>query len=222
MTLFQLDEALKKYISDPQQDLMAAILSAVSGAPVIPGSFPPPPPPLPPLNVHGGDGELDVAQHIEAVDSARQIMAMHVHNPVLTLGGKLQVYRSTVALRAQDGWSDVTQFTNAVDSISTSLKPVLTLGGELQAFLSTVQKQMGMPAELHTRLTQLSELTTFLHDLSQFLQQFPIFKPFLPALTASLAKEQQAITYLDTDVGQLVQSAASLSTSLQVNTLMFY
>ncbi len=113
-------------------------------------------------------------------------------------------------------WSDTAQFAKDVDSITTSLAPVLTLGGELQKFLAKAQQQTEIPSELHTRLAQLSELTTFLHDLSQFLQQFPIFKPFLPPLTSSLANELQAITGLDTDMSQLVQSTASLSSSLQV------
>ena len=113
-------------------------------------------------------------------------------------------------------WSDVTQFINDVDTISSDLQPVLKLGGELQSFLAEAQQQMGIPSQLHDRLIKLSDLTQFLYDFSQFLQLFPIFKSFLPPLTASLAGEKQTIANLDTNMSQLVQSTSQLSTSIKV------
>ena len=113
-------------------------------------------------------------------------------------------------------WPYVTQFMNDVDAIISGLQPVLNLGGELQKFLSKVQQQMGIPKELHNQLIKLSDLAQFLYDLSQFLQMFPIFKPFLPPLTASLSGEKQAIANLDTDMSQLVQSTVDLSVAIKV------
>lgn len=207
---------------------MAAILSAVSGAPVIPGSFPPRPPPLPPIDTHYQavleDSWSDSLHKLPRPPALQQALMPAIHSAVsvtpVTPGSFLAptppLPLDTHGAAVKDDWPDVTQFINDVNGITVHFKPVVTLGGKLQAFFAKVQQQMEIPSELHTRLTQLSELATFLHDLSQFLQQFPIFKLFLPSLTASLANEQQAITGLDTDVGQLVQSAASLSASIQV------
>lgn len=47
----KLDDALGEFVSSPQQTLMAAILTAISGTPVLPGAFPPPLPDLPPLKI---------------------------------------------------------------------------------------------------------------------------------------------------------------------------
>ncbi len=44
---------MKGFVSDPQQALMAALISALSGTPVKPGSFPPRPPKAPPLDFGG-------------------------------------------------------------------------------------------------------------------------------------------------------------------------
>lgn len=207
---------------------MAAILSAVSGTPVIPGSFPPRPPRLPPIDTHHqpifGDSWSGSVHKLPRRPALQQALIPTILSAVsgtpviprsLLAPAPLQLL-DTRGTAGKDSWPDVTEFINDVNSTTVRFKPVVTLGGKLQAFLAKVQQQMEIPSELHTRLTQLSELATFLHDLSQFLQQFPIFKLFLPPLTASLANERQAITGLDTDVGQLVQSAASLSASIQV------
>lgn len=113
-------------------------------------------------------------------------------------------------------WSDVDRFTTDIDSICGTLKPILDVGQELEKFLRKAHEQMGKPAELHARLTQLSDLVNFLHDVSQFLQQFPLFNAFLPALTTSLGEEQKAFTGLDSDMSQFVKSVSSLSDSLKV------
>ena len=114
-------------------------------------------------------------------------------------------------------WSDVIQLMNDVDAISNGLQPVLNLGGKLQQFLCKAQQQMGMPEDLHNQLIKLSDVMQFLHDLSQFLQMFPIFKPFLTPLTASLSDEIQAIGKLDTGMSQLVQATSDLSVSIKVH-----
>lgn len=113
-------------------------------------------------------------------------------------------------------WSDVTQFIQDVDSITHDLKPVLKLGEQLQNFLSEAEKQMGIPSQLHDQLTKLSNITQFLYGFSVFLQLFPIFKPFLPPLTAKLEEEKEALLSIDTGMNQLVQSTSVLATSIKV------
>ena len=113
-------------------------------------------------------------------------------------------------------WSDVTQLMNDVDAISNGLQPVLNLGGKLQQFLCKAQQQMGIPEDLQNQLSNLAVIVQCLHDLSQFLQMFPIFKPFLTPLTASLSDEIQAIAKLDTGMSQLVQATYDLSVSIKV------
>ena len=49
---------------------------------------------------------------------------------------------------------------------------------------------------------------------------FPIFKPFLTPLTASLSDEIQAIAKLDTGMSQLVQATSDLSVSIKVGALV--
>lgn len=114
-------------------------------------------------------------------------------------------------------WYDVDTFTTDIDNISVTLKPILAVGEELKKFLDRAHKQIGIPAELHDRLMHFSDLVNFLHDLSQFLQQFPLFSAFLPPLTTSLGEELQAITYLDSNMSQFVESVSSLSDSLKVH-----
>ena len=113
-------------------------------------------------------------------------------------------------------WSDVTQFINDVDAISNGLQQVLKFGGKLQNFLCKAQQQMSMPEDLHNQLIKLSGIMQFLHDLSQLLQMFPIFKPFLTPLTVSLSDEIQAIAKLDTGMSQLVKVTSGLSVSIKV------
>lgn len=50
-TTCKLNDAFGEFVSSPQQALMAAILTAISGTPVLPGAFPPRLPDLPPLNI---------------------------------------------------------------------------------------------------------------------------------------------------------------------------
>ena len=118
-------------------------------------------------------------------------------------------------------WSDVDQLIKDIDAISVGLQPVLTLGGQLQQFLAKVKEQMGIPAELHAKLSQLINGAKFLHDLLQFLQTFPDLSIFLPALTSSLADELKAAGELDTAMNQLVQSATALSNSVQVCMVLY-
>ena len=113
-------------------------------------------------------------------------------------------------------WSDVDQLIKDIDAISVGLQPVLSLGGQLQQFLTKVKEQMGIPAELHSKLSQLTDVAKFLHDLLQFLQAFPVLNTFLPALTDSLADELKAAGDLDTEMNQLLQSVTALSNSVQV------
>lgn len=59
--MLKLDEVLKDFVSDPQQALMAAIVTAISGTPVLPGAFPPRPPKAPPLDYGGKNISLQLA-----------------------------------------------------------------------------------------------------------------------------------------------------------------
>ena len=50
----QLKEAFGDFVSDPQQALMAAVVSAISGTVITPGSPAPPLPPFPPdIHING-------------------------------------------------------------------------------------------------------------------------------------------------------------------------
>lgn len=115
-----------------------------------------------------------------------------------------------------DDWSDVDQLINDIDAISAGFQPVLTLGGQMQQFLNKVQEQMGIPAELDAKLSQLVDIAKFLYDLFHFLQQFPVLNTVLSPLTDSLADELKLIGELGTSITQLGQSTIALSTALQV------
>ena len=149
-----------------------------------------------------------------------KMIQLHHSGPFIPCTISLAAIATPKASSSPTDWSDVTQLMNDVDVISNGLQPVLDLGGKLQNFLCKAQQQMSMPEDLHNQLIKLSDIMQFLHDLSQLLQMFPIFKPFLTPLTASLSDEIQAIAKLDTGMSQLVQATSGLSVSIKVGALI--
>lgn len=137
-------------------------------------------------------------------------------DPVVTLSAFPVVAAPTSQSSLLD-WSDVDQFVKDVDSINASLKSSLTLGAQLQQYISKAQAQVDLPQQLHGKLDDLQTKTQFLYDFVDLLKLFPVFKVFLPPVATGLEGELQSIKGLDGDMGQFVNAASSLSTSLQVH-----
>ena len=120
------------------------------------------------------------------------------------------------SVKSPTDFSDLDTFINDINTIVKSFKPLVTLGKNLIDHTKRTENQLVIPSQLHGNLIPFQTEVKFLHDTSNFLQRFPVFKVILPPLTGALSNELKDIELLDTDMTKLVASTKALSASLQV------
>ena len=122
----------------------------------------------------------------------------------------------TVAMSDSD-WPGVSTLLSDIAHTIESIKGIVPTGQALNNALAGVPKLEHTPQMLHSHLGDLFTIVNALHDLSSFLQKFPLLSVLLKPVTDTLSDEESAIQNLQKDTGQIVGYSNSIVTSIKVS-----
>ena len=225
---------------------MAAVVSAISGTVVIPGEPAPPLPPFPPDITIKGSGPtttLDLPHSKVLMNSLFEtnhhpiMFIIILQMPVVSLlftqeSSSIAVTQSLTFQRlaidttaqvskyAEPTWPGVEALLSSIAKTIANVQGIIPTGRALQQALAGVPTLEHNPQMLHTNLGDLMIIMKTLHDLSSFLQKFPLLNVLLKPVTESLANEELDIQHLQTDTHQVVGYSNSITSSIKVSKIL--
>ena len=131
-----------------------------------------------------------------------------------------QQFNTTAVEHAEATWPGVKTLLSNITKTIANVQGIIPTGHALDQALADVPKLEHVPQMLHTNLGDLFTIMKTLHDLSSFLQNFPVLNVLLKPVTESLADEEMAIQHLQTDTGQVVSYSNSITASIKVSEII--
>ena len=118
---------------------------------------------------------------------------------------------------AEATWPGVEALLSSIATTIANVQDIIPTGHALEQVLAGVPMLEHNPQMLHSNLGDLMIVMETLHDLSSFLQKFPLLNVLLKPVTESLGDEELAIQQLQTDTGQVVDYSNSITSSIKVS-----
>ena len=120
----------------------------------------------------------------------------------------------------EDTWPGVQTLLSDITKTIANIQGIIPTGHALDQALADVPKLECVPQMLLTNLGDLFTIMKTLHDLSSFLQNFPVLNVLLKPVTDSLADEELAIQHLQTDTGQVISYSDAITSSIKVSKIL--
>ena len=132
----------------------------------------------------------------------------YTHKPLLL---------ATALVTSDSSWPGVDDLLNNVAKTVATVQGIVPTGQALDHAVAQVPSLELAPIQLHNNLGDLYTIMNTMHDLSSFLQAFPVLKVLLKPVTESLADTELTIQDLETDTGKVVSYSNTVVASIKVH-----